>query len=219
MDSRFANPGDVGHFLHYGGAGGPYSLASDFVIVDVETSGLDPASGARVVEIAAVRVNQAGDEVGQMSSLVNPGDGETGATWIHGISPEMVSAAPSFSQIFDQFAALLDNAIFVAHHAKFDEGFVAAEARIAGMNLEVMPGLCTYWLARSSVRGTANLKLGTLAEHFGITQHGAHSALDDARVVSKMLPKMLASVDPITFYSNEVTQPRNGNISPAFPRL
>lgn len=37
MESRFANPGDVGHFLHYGGSGGTHELDHDFVIVDVET--------------------------------------------------------------------------------------------------------------------------------------------------------------------------------------
>ena len=47
MESRFANPGDVGLFLHYGGSGGTHELDHDFVIVDVETSGLDPAAGAR----------------------------------------------------------------------------------------------------------------------------------------------------------------------------
>jgi DNA polymerase-3 subunit epsilon len=218
MDSRFASPGDIGQFLHYGGTGGTHSLDSDYVIVDVETSGLDPAQGARVIEIAAVRVTQSGAEVAHMSSLINPGDGETGADWIHGITPAMILDAPKFSEVFDAFAELLDNAIFVAHHAKFDEGFVAAEAKHAGLNLAVMPGLCTYWLARATVSGTQNLKLGTLAEHFGIAQLGAHSALDDARVVCQMLPHMLGNHDPLTYFSSEVTQPRNGLSANSLPR-
>jgi DNA polymerase-3 subunit epsilon len=218
MDSRFASPGDIGDFLHYGGIGGTHSLESDFVIVDVETSGLNPAAGARVIEIAAVRVTQSGAEVGHMSSLINSGDGETGADWIHGITPSMILDAPKFSEVFDEFAALLDNAIFVAHHAKFDEGFVAAEAKLAGLGLSVMPGLCTYWLARATVTGTENLKLGTLAEHFGVAQLGAHSALDDARVVSKFLPQMLKTHEPLTYFSKEVTQPRTGISSISLPR-
>ena len=104
MDSRFASPGDIGQFLHYGGTGGTHSLDSDYVIVDVETSGLDPAQGARIIEIAAVRVTQSGAEVGHMSSLINPGDGETGADWIHGITPAMILDAPKFSEVFDAFA-------------------------------------------------------------------------------------------------------------------
>ena len=207
MDSRFANPGDQGPFLYYGGTGGPHTLDSDFVVVDVETSGLKPSEGARVIEIAAVRINTAGQEVDSMSTLINPGDGNTGADWIHGITAGMVADAPKFDEIFNELARVMDGAIFVAHHAKFDEAFVAAEARLAGIDLNQMPGLCTYWLSRRTVTTTANHKLGTLAQHFSVTQEGAHSALDDARVVAKMLPMMLALHDPLTYFSNPVSQP------------
>jgi DNA polymerase-3 subunit epsilon len=218
MESRFANPGDVGPFLHYGGSGGTHELANDFVVVDVETSGLDPAGGARVIEIAAVRVNQAGQVQDQMSTLVNPEDGNTGADWIHGITADMVAGAPTFDQIFDELARVMDDAIFVAHHAKFDEGFVAAEAQLAGARLLTMPAICTYWLARNTVKGTDNFKLGTLATHFGISQVGAHSALDDALVVAQMLPKMLSSFKELTYFSEPTSQPRIGKSANLFPR-
>ena len=218
MESRFANPGDVGHFLHYGGAGGTHELDHDFVVVDVETSGLDPAAGARVIEIAAVRINAAGQIQDSMSTLVNPEDGNTGADWIHGITAEMVQDAPTFDQIFDELARVMDDAIFVAHHAKFDEAFVAAEAQLADAKLLTMPAICTYWLARNSVKGTDNFKLGTLAEHFGILQVGAHSALDDAKVVAKMLPLMLADYKPLTYYTQPTQQPRIGKSSSLLPR-
>jgi len=218
MESRFANPGDVGHFLHYGGSGGTHELDHDFVVVDVETSGLDPAAGARVIEIAAVRINQAGQILDSMSSLVNPEDGNTGADWIHGITADMVKDAPTFDQVFDDFARVMDNAIFVAHHAKFDEGFVAAETQLAGAKLLTMPAICTYWLARSTVKGTDNFKLGTLATHFEISQESAHTALDDAKVVAQILPKMLASYKALTYFTNPTLQPRIGNSSTLMPR-
>ena len=218
MESRFANPGDVGPFLHYGGSGGTHELNHDFVVVDVETSGLDPAGGARVIEIAAVRVNQAGQIQDQMSTLINPEDGNTGADWIHGITADMVSDAPTFDQIFDELARIMDDAIFVAHHAKFDEGFVAAEAQLAGAKLLTMPAICTYWLARNTVKGTDNFKLGTLATHFGISQIGAHSALDDAKVVAQMLPQMLSGYKELTYFSNPTPQPRIGKSANLMPR-
>jgi DNA polymerase-3 subunit epsilon len=218
MESRFANPGDVGHFLHYGGSGGTHELDHDFVVVDVETSGLDPAAGARVIEIAAVRINQAGQILDSMSSLVNPEDGNTGADWIHGITADMVKDAPTFDQVFDDFARVMDNAIFVAHHAKFDEGFVAAETQLAGAKLFTMPAICTYWLARNTVKGTDNFKLGTLATHFEISQESAHTALDDAKVVAQILPKMLASYKALTYFTNPTPQPRIGNSCALMPR-
>jgi len=186
MESRFANPGDVGHFLHYGGSGGTHELDHDFVVVDVETSGLDPAAGARVIEIAAVRINQAGQIQDSMSSLINPED--------------------------------MDNAIFVAHHAKFDEGFVAAEAQLAGAKLLTMPAICTYWLARNTVKGTDNFKLGTLATHFEISQESAHTALDDAKVVAQMLPKMLSNYKTLTYFTQPTEQPRIGKSAALLPR-
>jgi DNA polymerase-3 subunit epsilon len=218
MESRFANPGDVGHFLHYGGSGGTHELDHDFVVVDVETSGLDPAAGARVIEIAAVRINQAGLILDSMSSLVNPEDGNTGADWIHGITADMVKDAPTFDQVFDDFARVMDNAIFVAHHAKFDESFVAAETQLAGAKLLTMPAICTYWLARNTVKGTDNFKLGTLATHFEISQESAHTALDDAKVVAQILPKMLADYKALTYFTNPTPQPRIGNSCALMPR-
>ena len=218
MESRFASPGDVGLFLHYGGSGGTHELDNDFVVVDVETSGLEPAAGARVIEIAAVRLNQAGQILDSMSTLVNPEDGNTGADWIHGISADMVQDAPTFDQIFDDLARVLDNAIFVAHHAKFDESFVAAEAQLAGAKLLTMPAICTYWLARNTVKGTDNFKLGTLASHFEISQESAHTALDDAKVVAQMLPRMLSNYKPLTYFTNPTPQPRIGKSSGLLPR-
>ena len=218
MQSRFAYPGDVGHFLHYGGSGGTHELDHDFVVVDVETSGLDPAAGARIIEIAAVRINQAGQIQDSMSSLINPEDGNTGADWIHGITADMVADAPTFDQIFDDLARVMDNAIFVAHHAKFDEGFVASEVQLSGARLLTMPAICTYWLARNTVKGTDNFKLGTLATHFEISQESAHTALDDAKVVAQMLPLMLANYKPLTFFNQPTEQPRIGNSAALMPR-
>ncbi len=218
MESRFASPGDVGLFLHYGGSGGTHELDHDFVVVDVETSGLDPAAGARVIEIAAVRINQSGQILDSMSSLVNPEDGNTGADWIHGITADMVSDAPTFDQVFDDLARVMDNAIFVAHHAKFDEGFVAAEAQLAGAKLLTMPAICTYWLARNTVKGTDNFKLGTLATHFEISQESAHTALDDAKVVAQMLPKMLLNYKTLTYFTQPTEQPKIGKSAALLPR-
>jgi DNA polymerase-3 subunit epsilon len=218
MESRFANPGDVGHFLHYGGSGGSHELEHDFVVVDVETSGLDPAAGARVIEIAAVRINQAGQIQDSMTTLINPEDGNTGADWIHGITADMVADAPTFDQIFDDLARVMDNAIFVAHHAKFDESFVSSEVQLAGAKLLTMPAICTYWLARNTVKGTDNFKLGTLATHFEIAQESAHTALDDAKVVAQMLPKMLANYKTLTFFTQPTEQPRIGKSSALLPR-
>jgi DNA polymerase-3 subunit epsilon len=153
-----------------------------------------------------------------MSTLINPEDGNTGADWIHGITADMVKDAPTFDQVFDDLVRIMDDAIFVAHHAKFDEGFVASEVQLAGAKLLTMPAICTYWLARNTVKGTDNFKLGTLAAHFEIAQESAHTALDDAKVVAQMLPMMMANYKPLTYFTRPTAQPRIGNSTILLPR-
>jgi DNA polymerase III epsilon subunit-like protein len=81
-----------------------------------------------------------------------------------------------------------------------------------------MPAICTYWLARNTVKGTDNFKLGTLASHFEISQESAHTALDDAKVVAQMLPKMLSNYKALTYFTNPTPQPRIGNSAALMPR-
>lgn len=145
---RFAIPGKKGNFLYYSGTGGHLNYDAEYVVVDVETTGFSPWQGDRIVELGAVRLTNEGYIVDSISTLINPEIPTTGAKHIHGISLEMVQAAPTYREVFDQFAQLLDGAIFVAHHAKFDEGFISAESYRAGVKLNRMPGLCTYWLSR-----------------------------------------------------------------------
>lgn len=214
---RFAVPGKKGNFLHYSGTGGHLSYEAEYVVVDVETTGFSPWQGDRIVELGAVRLTGSGEVKQTLSTLINPEIPTTGATHIHGISMEMVQDAPTYKQVFDQFAQLLDGAVFVAHHAKFDEGFISAESYRAGVKLNRMPGLCTYWLSRQVLQ-LPNYKLATLTNHFGINQELAHSAFDDALVVSKFLPALLASYGPVEQYQELVDQPRLGMSAGLLPR-
>ena len=216
-DDRFAIPGKKGNFLYYSGTGGHLSYDAEYVIVDVETTGFSAWTTDRIVELGAVRITAEGEVKGSLSTLVNPLIPTTGAKHIHGISLEMVQAAPTYKEVFDQFAELLDGAVFVAHHAKFDEGFISAESYRAGVKLNRMPGLCTYWLCRQ-VLDLPNYKLATVTNHFGIDQKLAHSAFDDANVVAQFLPKLLDSYGPVEQYVEVVDQPRIGITAELLPR-
>lgn len=216
-DDRFASPGKKGNFLHYSGTGGHLSYDAEYVVVDVETTGFAAWKEDRIVELAAVRIDATGEVKGSLSTLINPMTGTTGARHIHGISIDMVLDAPKYKDVYDQFAELLDGAIFVAHHAKFDEGFISAESYRADVKLNRMPGLCTYWLARQVLQ-LPNYKLGTVTDHFGIKQELAHSAYDDALVVAKFLPQLLNSYGPVEQYVETTVQPRLGISEPLKPR-
>lgn len=216
-DDRFAIPGKKGNFLHYSGTGGQLNYDAQFVVVDVETTGFSPWTQDRIVELGAVRITKDGTIVGSLSTLINPQIPTTGAKHIHGISLNMVKDAPTYQEIYDQFADLLDGAIFVAHHAKFDEGFISAESYRAKVKLNRMPGLCTYWLSRQ-VLTLPNYKLATVTNHFGINQDLAHSAYDDALVVAKFLPELLNSYGQVEQYVPVTDQPRLGITGSLLPR-
>jgi DNA polymerase III epsilon subunit family exonuclease len=216
-DDRFAIPGKKGNFLHYSGTGGHLNYEADFVVVDVETTGFAAWKEDRIVELGAVRLSGDGTIKGSLSTLINPLTGTTGAKHIHGISIDMVENAPTYKQVYDQFADLLDGAVFVAHHAKFDEGFISAESYRAGVKLNRMPGLCTYWLSRQVLQ-LPNYKLATVTGHYGIDQQLAHSAYDDALVVAKFLPHLINSYGPVEQYVETVDQPRLGITADLLPR-
>ena len=195
-DQRFAYPGRQEHFVKHGGhkTEGDFVLKNDYVVVDVETSGLEPKKGARVIEFAAIRINPSGEVVDSFHTLVNPTDGNVGMTSIHGVTLAMVKNAPTFADVTARVNEIFDDAIFVAHHALFDERFVAHELDVAGVAVNTMPGLCTYWLSRQVNEKTdefPNHKLETLTRRYKVDPGVAHSAYSDAMVVAQVLPLML----------------------------
>lgn len=205
-DSRFAYPNLVRDFVHYGGVDGRFDGPETYVVVDVETSGLYPDRGDRIIEIAAHRTSGDGNIAESWSTLVNPGNGEVGLTSLHGISPEMVSSAPSFAEVLPELISFLGDAVFVAHHAVFDASFIDAEVRRASYRLPTIPGLCTYWLARTVMHDMAKHKLGMLAERFEISNDLEHSASADAQVVVELLPHLLERIGPIKHFAKPMAR-------------
>ena len=219
---RFAAPNYREHFVHYGNFAeqAPHRLTADYVVVDVETSGLEPNQGARVIEIAAIRTPGDGTVTKSMHTLINPEGPEVGLTSLHGISVDMVQDAPKFAEVMDQISEMFSDAIFVAHHALFDERFVANEFRLAGKSLSVMPGTCTYWMSRAVTTGSPNHKLGTLTDHYSLDGGLAHSAYSDAMVVVQLLPKLIEKMNHPAHYVPLSQQPSGGEISrPLKPRF
>lgn len=163
---------------------GPYA------VVDVETTGLSPRRGDRVVEIAVARVDASGRVEDEFATLINPDGRDTGPSFIHGITNADVAAAPTFAQVVPELLQRLDGTVLVAHNAPFEEAFLLEELRRAGVTGLRLPALCTLWMGRQTFT-TANHKLGTLARDAGVPLVDKHAALGDVRAVSALLPVML----------------------------
>jgi DNA polymerase-3 subunit epsilon len=160
-----------------------------WAVIDVETSGFKPGS-ARVISLAVLALDADGRVEQSVVSLLNPGV-DPGPTHIHGLTAEMLEDQPQFSEIVGDVVELVRGRTLVAHNVAFDYGFLAAEAELADVELPIDSVMCTVELARRLELGTDNLRLETLAAHWGVTQRRAHDAFDDAVVLTDVLAASL----------------------------
>ncbi|MFD7769236.1 TerD family protein [Streptomyces sp. NPDC059787] len=159
--------------------------AYDWALVDVETSGLI-ARRDRVLSVAVVTIGPDGEQTGEFSTLLNPGC-DPGPVEVHGLTVERLQGAPTFDQVAGRIGAMLQDRVLVAHNAQFDYDFLAHEFARARMWLPVSQRLCTLALNRQVDPPTHDMRLGTLAAHYGVPQQRAHDALDDTRVLAGVL--------------------------------
>ncbi|MFE5922320.1 TerD family protein [Streptomyces sp. NPDC056468] len=157
----------------------------DWAVVDVETSGL-MSRRDRVLSVAVITIGPDGEQIGEFSTLLNPGC-DPGPVEVHGLTVERLQGAPTFDQVAGRIGAMLQDRVLVAHNAQFDYDFLAYEFARARMWLPVSQRLCTLALNRQVDPPTDDMKLGTLAAHYGVPQHRAHDALDDTRVLAGIL--------------------------------
>jgi DNA polymerase-3 subunit epsilon len=161
---------------------------TDFVIVDLETTGWTPGE-ARITEIGAVRFT-GGLITGEFCTLVNPGmpiPADIAA--LTGISDAMVAQAPVIQAVLPEFLAFARGAVLAAHNAPFDLGFLVAACAACGLSWPDIPVLDTVTLARQ-VLGEAEVpdcKLATLATYFDAPTPPRHRALADARATAAVL--------------------------------
>lgn len=164
-----------------------------FVVVDLETTGLD-AERDRITEIAAVRL-RGGDVLGEFATLVAPGVPVPAfITGLTGISDAMLTDAPPLNVVLPAFHEFARDAVLVAHNAPFDIGFLRAACAACGESWPHLVVVDTLELARALVsRGeVANYKLATLAGLFESPAPSTHRATADARATAHILRALIA---------------------------
>ena len=167
---------------------------TDFVVVDVETTGLS-AIEDRITEISMMKVRD-GVLVDEFASLVNPLIPiPLFITELTGISDLMVRDAPPAREIVPTMSKFLEGSIFTAHNAPFDWGFVYHTAfRERGIEL-MNPQLCTVRLARKIIPELPSKSLGHVAKHMNIEIPARHRASGDAYATSMLLIKFLSYLE------------------------
>ena len=165
-------------------------------VLDFETTGLSPASGDRVCELAVYRHRPDGQGKRRThKSLVNPGMPMPAlAESIHHISDADLVDAPDFAAALPALDQMLSGAVIVAHNARFDTGFLMAERHRLGLGAqELGPVICTLDLARQYF-GFSKCTLEALAIRTRVPQPKAHRALDDARVTFAVYQRLIEGV-------------------------
>lgn len=157
-------------------------FVNDYVLFDLETTGLSPARD-EVVEISALKV--AGGVVREeFSTLVNPGIHiPEMVSRVHGITDDMVADAPCMEKALREFLSFAGDSILVGHNIqRFDLPFIQnAAARYLGTNIG-NEYIDTLALARRYLPNLGRYSLDILSDYYGISYVGAHRALVDCRI-------------------------------------
>ena len=167
-----------------------------YIVLDVETTGLSPARGDRVIEIGAVAIEEGG-VVSEFGTLIYI---EKKIPWhaqrIHGITDAMLHGKPSSEEVFPELQRFISSSAIVAHNARFDIGFLKHEFHCIGIpfNPEYH---CTLEMSRKLFPRLGNHKLETVYRHLcGDLPHTVHRhrALDDARLTARVWMEMMHSL-------------------------
>ena len=159
------------------------------IILDTETTGLDPTKGHRIVEIGCVEIWNKLPTGKTFHKYINPErDIPKEAQNVHGLSREFLSDKPKFREISNDFLAFVSNSTIVAHNANFDIKFIMAELEIIGKdNIELNEVIDTVKIARAKFPGSS-VSLDALCKRFKIdlSDRSKHGALLDASLLSSV---------------------------------
>ncbi len=163
------------------------------IVIDTETTGLDPANGHRIVEIGCVELFNAIPTGQTFHEYLDPErDVPEEAFRVHGISAEFLAGKPKFRDIVERFVAFLGEAMLVAHNAEFDVRFLNAELAAHGRAaIGIERVVDTLTLARRRHPGVPN-SLDALCQRYSIdvSRRTKHGALLDAEILAEVYAEL-----------------------------
>ncbi|HEX3381181.1 MAG TPA: DNA polymerase III subunit epsilon [Paraburkholderia sp.] len=161
------------------------------LILDTETTGLNPRGGDRILELGCVELVNRRLTGNNLHFYVNPErDSDPGALAVHGLTTEFLSDKPKFGEIVDQFRDFIQDADLIIHNAPFDIGFLDAEFALLGLppvSTHCGEIIDTLAQAKQMFPGKRN-SLDALCDRFGISN--AHRTLHGALLDSELLAEV-----------------------------
>lgn len=199
------------------------------VVLDTETTGLDPQQGHRIIEIGCVEIKNRRLTGRHFHRYLNPErDIDAAAIEVHGLTRDFLADKPRFQQVEAEFLEFIDGAELVIHNAPFDMGFLNSEIRKTDSRLDSLDTICTVLdtlvLAREKHPGQRN-NLDALCKRYGVdnTQRTLHGALLDAEILADVYLLMTSGQSSLSLKEEmtEVTarSKRSRKFDPARPPL
>jgi len=171
------------------------------IVLDTETTGLEPEAGHRIIELACLELADRRPTGRHFHRYVNPERAvDAAATDVHGLKQEDLADKPRFADIADEFLDFISGAEVLIHNAEFDLAFLNAElSRLGRPRLETVCNIAdTLSLAREITPGKKN-SLDALCERYGVdnTRRTLHGALLDAQLLADVWVAMTRGQDTL----------------------
>ena len=169
------------------------------LVLDTETTGLDPRSGDRVIEVAAIELFNFMPTGGTFHRVIDPErDVPEEATRVHGFTVEMLRGKPRFADIAEELLDFLGEDEIIAHNAPFDFGFLDAELVLAGLpRLDRTRMVDSLEIAKRRYPGLPN-SLDALCRRLGVdnSMRGSHNALLDVKLLAEVFLQLMGGKQP-----------------------
>ncbi|MCD7824388.1 MAG: PolC-type DNA polymerase III, partial [Clostridiaceae bacterium] len=164
-------------------------FSCDFVVFDLETTGIGPKSN-QIIEIGAIKLEH-GAMTQTFSEFVNPGRPiPFPIQELTGINDSMVARAETIETVLPRFLSFCEGCVMVAHNAGFDIGFIEEKAKSLGFQTDFTV-IDTVAMARYLLPDLKRFKLDTVAKRLGVSLENHHRAVDDATATAEIFEKLL----------------------------
>jgi DNA polymerase-3 subunit epsilon len=169
------------------------------IVLDTETTGLDPKSGHRIVEIGAIELINHIPTDNIYHCYINPErEVDQGAFEVHGLSTQFLSQFQNFENVVDEFNAFIKGDPLIIHNAPFDVGFLNSELQAIGRNtIDKNRIIDTLPMARKKFPG-AQVNLNALCRKYNIdnSHRDLHGALVDADLLASVYLELIGGKQP-----------------------
>ena len=189
------------------------------IVLDTETTGLEPSQGHRIIEIGCVEMINRRLTGNNYHQYIHPDrEIDEGALAVHGISNEFLADKPRFDDIIADFIDYIDGAELIIHNAPFDVGFMDHEFRLAGTQFGTTSDYCTVTdtlvMARKMRPGKKN-NLDVLCNEFEVSNahRELHGALLDAELLAEVYLRMTGGQSSLSLDAEDLSQSADGVVT------